>query len=142
MQPSNIPSEKTARRVGSCVSIIILVFVLACAAGVWFLFNRERIHDIQTTLNLQFNGETTTGTVTDLEAFEGSNPQPQTHYRLTVEYNVDGTTYSITSGFIYPPLDHSWEGETMEVIYDPADPAIAMINNPRERWFIPLTGRQ
>lgn len=139
MQSSNIPSEKTAKRIGNQVSFIILALVFSCVVSFFFLFNVDKIKMLQTSIDLQFNGSTTTGTVISLEQFKSSS-RHNAVFILTVEFEANGQTYTTKGNAYYPTLDHSWEGESLDVIYDPQDPNIAMINTFEERWLIPFVG--
>jgi hypothetical protein len=139
MQPDNIPTEKTARRIGNTVSFIILALVFSCVVSFFFLFNVDKIKMLQTSLNLQFNGVATTGTVVSIEEFKSSS-RHNAVFLLTVEFEANGQTYSVKGNAYYPTLDHSWVGESMDVIYDPQDPNTAMINTFNERWMVPIAG--
>ena len=139
MQSSNIPSEKTAKRIGNQVSFIILALVFSCVVSFFFLFNVDKIKMLQTSIDLQFNGSTTTGTVISLEQFKSSS-RHNAVFILTVEFEANGQTYTTKGNAYYPTLDHSWQGESLDVIYDPQDPNIAMINTFEERWLIPFVG--
>ncbi|HNO95385.1 MAG TPA: DUF3592 domain-containing protein [Anaerolineales bacterium] len=139
MQPSDIPNEKTAKRIGNQASFIILALVFSCVVSFFFLFNVDKIKMLQTSIDLQFNGSTTTGTVISLEEFKSSAGHNAV-FILTAEFKVDGQPYTVTGNAYYPTLDHSWQGELLDVIYDPRDPNIAMINTFEERWVIPLAG--
>jgi len=56
-------------------------------------------------------------------------------YRLTVEYTVDGQTYTVRNQRY---VDGYGVGDPVEVIYDPADPSISQVDFFQERWFDPL----
>ena len=139
MQTPNVPTEAASRRIGSCVTIVILFFVVVFVIAAYLLFNRKGVELFQTTLNLQFNGVKTTGTVSSVEEFSDGDPAFQTYsYKLIVEFQVDGKTYLVKGNSYYPSKQNGWAGEPVEVIYDPKDPNSAMIDNFDERWLIPI----
>ena len=139
MQPPNVPSEATSKRIGSCITIVILFFVIICLVASYLVFYHKGVDLFQKTVNLQSNGVKTTGTVSSVEEFDDGDPNfPVYSYKLTVSFDVDGMTYSTTGNAYYPSLYHSWVGEPVQVIYDPKDPNIAMIDNFEERWLIPF----
>lgn len=139
MQTPNVPTEAASRRIGSCVTIVILFFVVVFVIAAYLLFNRKGVELFQTTLNLQFNGVKTTGTVSSVEEFSDGDPALQTYsYKLIVEFQVDGKTYLVKGNSYYPSKQNGWVGEPVEVIYDPEDPNSAMIDNFDERWLIPI----
>jgi len=111
-----------------------------CLTGVWYLFAREGINTLVRSISLAGSGVTTSGTVTDVEEFTGGKASfPSTSYKLTVSYDVDEKAYSIKSNAYYQPMGKSWVGENMPIIYNPADPGIALIDTFQERWLEPIT---
>ncbi len=122
MANSSKDGQAPARRIGGCVAIVAILIGCSCLAGLWYVFAGDSIDVLQTSLKLQTGGETTTGTVVDVEQFSGVKPNSNTTFKLFVEYTVDGQTYTIQSIAYYPTRSSSWVGESMPVIYDPADP--------------------
>lgn len=89
-----------------------------------------------TSLRLEQNGETTTGTVIEMEE-SSSSEGGCCVYSPVIEFNVNGQSYSFDGGTAsYPP---EYEvGEQVTVLYDPADPGTAQINKWTERWLFPI----
>lgn len=139
MQTENAPGERKSKKISYQISIIILALVFSCFVSFIFLFDVNGTKLLQTTLKLQFDGEITTGTVSETKEIPNRNPAFRiSDYQLIVSFEVDGQTYTTISNTYYSPLDHDWVGEPVEVIYDPLDPNIALINNFNERWMFPL----
>ena len=133
--------QAPARRIGGAIAVLVLLVGLACMCGIWYFFAGESVNQVIDSVRLQSSGVTTTGTVVDVEEHSTADPSdPGTRYtyRLTISFDVDGTSHTFQSNAIYHALDHSWGGETMPVIYEPEDPNVAMINTFRERWFEPV----
>jgi hypothetical protein len=85
---------------------------------------------------LQSNGETTTGTVVDLK--ESSHPETGCcTYSPVIEFTVNGSPYIFSGDNASNPPAYE-VGETVEVLYDPADPDNAQINKWAERWLMPI----
>lgn len=85
---------------------------------------------------LEQNGETTTGTVVQLEE-SNDGEGGCCVYSPIIEFNVNGQTYSFDGDTAsYPPAYEV--GEEVSVIYDPADPDTAQINKWTERWLMPI----
>jgi|JI8StandDraft_2_1071088.scaffolds.fasta_scaffold126257_2 hypothetical protein len=138
MQTENIPVERKPKKISYQISIIILALFFSCLVSFIFLFDVNGTKLLQTTLQLQFNGAVTTGTVSETKEIPNRNPAfRSSDYQLIVSFEVDGKTYS-TIGNTYYSREHDWLGESVEVIYDPADPNIALFNNFNERWMFPL----
>ena len=138
MQTENIPDERKSKKSGYQISIIILALFFSCLVSFIFLFDVNGTKLLQTTMRLQFNGVTTTGTVSEVKEIPNRNPAiPSSDYQLMVSFEVGGKTYTTTSN-VYYSLDHDRVGTPIEVIYDPTDPGIALINNFNERWMFPL----
>lgn len=138
MELNTAPNEKPTRRTGNQSAFIVLAVAFSCLVSFVFLFSVDKVRLLQTTINLQFNGATTTGTVIDIEEFKGAASH-NSLYKLTVGFEADGQTYQVTGNAYYPARDHGWQGESMDVIYDPEDPAAALIDTFGERWLIPFT---
>ena len=110
-----------------------------CLAGIWYFFAREGVDSLIKSISLATNGVTTTGTVTSVEEFSSARPNfPSTSYKLTVSFEVEGATYTVTSNAYYQPIGKSWVGESMPIIYDPKDPNTALIDTFQERWLEPI----
>jgi hypothetical protein len=131
--------QAPARRFGALVAAAVVLCVCACAAGVWAILAKDGLAILQTSFQLQAGGESTTGTVVELEEYEGVRPTSSSTYKLFVEYTVDGETYTVKSNAYYPTRGSSWIGEALPVIHDPEDPGIAQIDTFNERWLTPLT---
>jgi hypothetical protein len=132
--------QAPARRFGAIIAILVTCIGCACLTGVWYAFARESLDSLVTSVKLQASGVRTTATVTDVEKFTGGKASfPSTNYRLIVTFDVDGKTYTLQSNALYAPLDHTWVGETMPVIYDPTNPDRALIDTFKERWLEPIT---
>jgi len=132
--------QAPARWFGGCVAVIVTLFACSCLLGIWYFTAKDSLGNLSDSIQLVSNGVTTTGTVTSVEAFSNGDPSfPSSDYRLTVNFEVDGKSYSVVSSGLYNPLDKSWVGEPMPIIYDPEDPNRALIDNFRERWLNPVT---
>ena len=138
MQTENIPDERKSKKSSYQISIIILALFFSCLVSFIFLFDVNGTKLLQTTLKLQFNGVITMGTVSEVKEIPNRNPAiPSSDYQLMVSFEADGKTYTTTSN-VYYSLDHEQVGASIEVIYDPTNPSIALINNFNERWMFPL----
>jgi len=132
--------QAPARRFGACIAVVVLLLACACLIGFWYLFNREGIKSLGDSLVLQTKGMTTTGTVTSVEEFSnGDVAFPSKSYKLTVNFDVGGESYTVKSNAYYKPIGRSWVGEPMPIIYDPEDPNTALIDTFQERWLEPIT---
>lgn len=142
MEPITTPikyGQAPARNFGPLIAIIVICLGCACLAGGWYLFAQQGIDSLGKSISLAGNGVTTTGTVTSVEEFtSGRANVPSTSYKLTVSFEVNGAAHSVTSNAYYQPIGKSWVGEPMPVIYDPEDPAIALIDTFQERWLEPV----
>jgi hypothetical protein len=131
--------QAPARRIGALIVIVAICIGCACLAGLWYLFAREGLDSLMRSLSLAASGTTTTGTVTSVEEFSSGRADfPSTSYKLTVSFEANGSTYSVTSNAYYKPIGKSWMGQVMPVIYDPEDPNIALVDTFQERWLEPI----
>ena len=89
-----------------------------------------------TSWRLEQGGETTTGTVIEMEESDTSEGGCCV-YSPVIEFDANGQTYTFEGGNAsYPP---EYEvGEQVSVLYDPADPETAQINKWSERWLFPI----
>jgi hypothetical protein len=60
-----------------------------------------------------------------LEEVPGVKPNSIASYRLLVEFDVDGNTYTVKSHSSYHVPDYNL-GDPVQVIYDPDDPETAL----------------
>lgn len=135
-----VDGQAPARRIGVLIAVIVVLCACTCTLGLWYLFAREGLDHLVDSIFLQFNGVTTTGTVSSVEEFSNDDPAfPTSSYKLTVSFEVNGIPYSVKGSAFYPSLQKSWEGESMPIIYDPADPNTALIDTFQERWLEPIT---
>jgi hypothetical protein len=85
---------------------------------------------------LEQNGETTTGTVVQLEESDDSEGGCCV-YSPVIEFEANGQTYSFEGdNASYPPAYEV--GEEVSILYDPANPDTAQINKWTERWLFPI----
>ena len=133
-------AQVRAQRVGTCVTVVIVTVLLLCSFGIWLFFASDDLAVLGDSIRLQVSGVKTAGTVTEVEEHEGVKPNSSGSFTLFVSYQANGQTYTIKSTSTYPPLNRSWVGESMPVIYDPEEPGIAFIDNFQERWLDPVTG--
>lgn len=130
--------QAPARRFGGCVAIVVILVGCLCMAGLWFLLAGDSVEILQTSWYLQLNGETATGVIADLEKESSGRPGDNVVYRLVVEYQVDGTTYTVKSYAAYGALATYEVGDSIDVIYNPNDPEIAQVDIFMERWLTPF----
>lgn len=104
-----------------------LCFMAFCLWGVYAAYQ---------SWSLQQNGQTTTGTVIALEE-SSTNEGGCCVYSPVVEFQANGQTYTFEGDNASDPPAYR-VGETVSVLYDPADPATAQINQWSERWLMPL----
>ncbi|HUG33726.1 MAG TPA: DUF3592 domain-containing protein [Anaerolineales bacterium] len=130
--------QAPARRFSGCVAIVVILAGCLCMAGIWYLLASDSVKILQASWHLQSNGETTTGTVVEVEQFSGVNPTSNSTFKLLVEFVMDRQAYTIESNVFYPIKGSGWIGETMPVVYDPNDPNTAQIDTFQERWLTPL----
>lgn len=111
-----------------CAIVFSNLFLAAfCLWGVYAAY---------TSWQLETNGETTTGTVVDLdESSDGDGGCCV--YSPVVEFTVKGRPYIFEGDNASDPPAYD-VGEEVEVIYDPADPSNAQINKWSERWLMPV----
>ena len=128
-----------ATRFGYLVAFFALLCCCLSLIPVWALFSHDSLEILQTSWHLRSVGKLTTGTITDLEAFTDDSPNfPVRTYKLIVEFDVDGKTYTVKSySTYYVPGDYNL-GDPIQVIYDPNDPEIAQVDIFSERWLDPL----
>lgn len=131
--------QAPARRIGALIAILVICIGCACLGGLWYLFAREGVDILMKSVSLAANGTTTTGTVTSVEEFSSGGANfPSTSYKLTVSFEVNESTYLVTSNAYYKPIGKSWVGQAMPIIYDPEDPNTALIDTFQERWLKPI----
>ena len=131
--------QAPARRIGAVIAILVTCIGCACLGGIWYIFAREGLDSLVKSVSLAGSGATTAGTVTSVEEFSSAGANfPSTSYKLTVSFEVDGSTYSVISNAYYKSIGKSWVGEVMPIIYDPEDPDIALIDTFQERWLEPI----
>lgn len=139
MQSDTNTQETYAKKPNSQIALIALALFFSCLVSFIFLFDPASFKLLLTSFDLQLNGITTTGIVSEAKAIPDGNPvYGAFKYQLTVEFDVNGAAYNTVSEQYYSPLDHDWVGEPVEVIYDPDDPNKAIINNFNERWMGPF----
>jgi hypothetical protein len=137
--PALKDGQAPARRIGALIAIVVICIGCACLAGLWYLFAREGLDSLMRSLSLAASGTTTTGTVTSVEEFSSGRADfSSTSDKLTVSFEANGSTYSVTSNAYYKPIGKSWMGQVMPVIYDPEDPNIALVDTFQERWLEPI----
>ena len=131
--------QAPARRIGALIAIVFIGIGCACLGGLWYLFAREGLDSLVKSISLMSGGTKTTGTVTSVEEFSSAGANfPSTSYKLKVSFEVNGSTYSVTSNAYYKPIGKSWVGETMPIISDPESPNTALIDTFQERWLEPI----
>lgn len=131
--------QAPARRFGSCIALAVGLFACICSVGIWYLFAREGINALTDSVALQFNGVTTTGTISSVEEFSDGDPAfPSSSYKITVNFEVDGMTYSAKGSAFYKAETGSLIGQPKPIIYDPDDPNTALIDTFQERWLEPI----
>lgn len=113
--------------IGCSIIFANLFFAAFCLWGVYALF---------TAYKLETSGNTTTGTVIELEE-SSSNEGGCCVYSPVIEFQANGQTYTFEGdNASYPPAYQV--GETVQVIYDPGDLNTAQINKWSERWLFPI----
>jgi hypothetical protein len=85
---------------------------------------------------LQNEGQTTTGTVVQLEE-SNSSEGGCCVYSPVIEFHAAGQTYSFEGDNASDPPAYD-VGEVVDVIYHPSDPNTAQINKWTERWLFPI----
>jgi hypothetical protein len=112
---------------GCMLAAANLFFAAFCLWGAYAAYASYR---------LEANGQTTPGRVIRLEE-SSSTDGGCCVYSPVVEFQVKEQTYVFESDSAsYPPAYEV--GESVEVLYDPADPNKAQINKFGERWFFPM----
>jgi hypothetical protein len=85
---------------------------------------------------LETRGESTAGTVVRMDERDSSEGGCCV-YVPVIEFNAGGQTYSFMGDTAaYPPEYET--GQQVSVLYDPADPETAQIDDWFERWLFPL----
>lgn len=113
--------------IGCSLVVANLFFCAFCAWGVYAAYN---------SWTLEQNGQTTTGIVIDLEE-SSTNEGGCCVYSPVIEFQVNGQTYTFEGDNASDPPAYR-VGETVPVLYDPADPNTAQINKWGERWLMPI----
>jgi hypothetical protein len=114
-------------QIGCWTVFFNLLFAGFCLWGVYAAY---------TGWQLQTRGETTTGTVVEMDESTTSDGGCCV-YSPVVEFNVNGQTYTFEgSNASYPPAYRV--GEVVNVRYDPAAPNTAQIDSYFERWAFPV----
>jgi hypothetical protein len=131
-------AQKRAGRIGTCVAIVVTALACLCLLAVWGLFVSNDLGILKTSWHLQNNGEVTSGTIVDYEMHDGVKPGDAPTRNLIVEYTVDGETYTVKTYSAYAASSEQERGDSIDVIYDPADPATAQVDIFSERWFMPF----
>jgi len=120
------------------LAISLVVILGICCTVVFMLpLALKDAQYLNTSIHLSQTGVIMPGTVSAVEASDTNpnDPGDVTYYRLTVEYTVDGKTYSIRNQQF---ISGYGVGDSIDVIYDPADPSIAQVNIFFERWVDPI----
>ena len=141
VEPTAIPvpdGQAPARRVGACVAVVVVLLGCLCLVGAWLLLAGDSLEVLKTSWYLQTHGETTTGQITSIETESSPTPGGNTVRRLVVDYTVDGVTYTVKSRYAYGSLATYKVGDTLDVIYDTADPTNAQVDLFLERWLDPI----
>lgn len=118
--------------------VIAGVLILAACCLVVFMlpFALDDAQYLSRSIHLSRQGVIVPGVVTEVEESDTNDSgNEQTFYRLTVEYTVDGVTYSVRNQEF---ISNYYVGDTIDVIYDPADPATAQVDIFSERWIDPI----
>lgn len=126
-----------ATRFGYLVAFFATLCCCLSMIPIWALFSHDSLDILQTSWYLRSNGELTTGTITDLEEVPSVKPNSSASYRLIVEFDVDGKTYTVKSYSPYRVPDYNL-GDNVQVIYDPNNPETAQVDIFSERWLYPL----
>lgn len=113
--------------IGCSFLLANLFFMAFCLWGVYAGY---------TSWQLEQNGEQTTGTVIAMEENEDSEGSCCT-YSPIVEFQANGQSYTFESNNASDPPAYK-VGQSVPVLYDPADPANAQINRWSERWLMPI----
>ena len=137
MQAQAAKGQVWGTRFGYLVAFFALLCCCLSMIPVWALFSHDSLDVLQTSWHLRSNGKLTTGTITDLEEIPGGKPGYMATYKLIVEFEVDGNTYTVKSYSSYRVPDYNL-GDPVQVIYDPKDPEIAQVDIFSERWLDPL----
>jgi hypothetical protein len=120
--------------------LILIFFVGACCVVVFMLpFALDDAQYLNKSIQLGRDGIVVQGIVSEIEASEDEDAVivgiPDTYYRLTVEYVVDGQTYTVRNQKF---IKGYGVGDTVDVIYDPADPTVSQVDFFDERWLDPF----
>jgi hypothetical protein len=113
--------------IGCTMVLTNLCFLAFCLWGVYAGYN---------SWSLGRDGQTATGTVIKLaESSDGEGGCCV--YSPVVEFQANGQTYTFESDNASNPPAYE-VGESVSVIYNPADPATAQIDKWSERWLMPI----
>jgi len=111
-----------------CITIFMNLFLAGfCLWGVYAAY---------TGWQLQTRGETTTGTVVEMEE-SNTTDGGCCVYSPVIEFNINGQTYSFDGGNASYPPEYK-VGEVVDIRYDPVDPNTAQIDSYFERWAFPI----
>jgi hypothetical protein len=128
--------DKTLDRVGTgvnraqtgCVVVLANLFFAAfCAWGAYAGY---------ISWKLQTNGISVTGTVVQMREQSDAESGCCT-YVPVVQFEANGQTFTFEGGIASDPPQYQ-VGESVPVVYDPADPQTAQINKGFERWIFPV----
>lgn len=111
-----------------CLTIFFNLFFAAFC--IWGVFAAN------TAWQLEQTGIATEGTVVEMEE-SSSADSGCCVYSPIIEFSVNGQTYRFEGDVASDPPEYR-VGETVPVIYNPADPNTAQINKWVERWLFPL----
>lgn len=121
-------SVGVSRLLTGCAFLLANLFFMAfCLWGVYAVY---------TSWQLEQNGERATGTVITLEESSDSDGSCCA-YSPVIEFQANGQSYTFESNNASNPPAYK-VGQSVPVLYDPADPANAQINRWSERWLMPI----
>lgn len=124
--------EKTAGCANRVWNGCIIIFANVFFAG----FCLWGVYAGYISWQLENEGETTTGTVVQLEESDSAEGGCCV-YSPVIEFTANGQTYSFEGDTAsYPPAYDV--GEEVSVLYHPQDPDTAQINKWTERWLFPI----
>ena len=130
--------QAPARRFGGFVAFFVILCGCLCLIALWLLYSSNNLKTLKTSWYLQTHGEVTRGIIAHMEEESGTKPGSGPVYRLVVEYDVDGKTYTVRSYYAYGNLAAYEVGDSIDVIYDPDDPGNAQVDIFNERWLDPI----
>lgn len=114
-------------QIGCWTAFFNLLFAGFCLWGVYAAY---------TGWQLQTQGQTTTGTVIQMEE-SSSSEGGCCVYSPVVQFEANGQTYTFEGSTASDPPQYK-VGEVVNVRYDPADPNTAQIDSIFERWAFPV----